>query len=183
MKMRVDELNILKTIGIGSFACLLASVLNFYSIKISGENPLASPAHGLDIVILIVCIVFSVWLFRSYFNHGYLHLWQGIFVGFGVLIFSLTLYSVFLYVILENKSNAVLSNYLETLKLNMETNKSKVLENMSEEQFQEKITLMMKSSPGDVVFHDIFQKMMASAFLPVFAALFSALAMRKIDKR
>lgn len=181
--MRADERNILKTVGIFSGAALLACVLNFFAIKISGENPLASPAHGLDIVILIVCIVFSVWFFRAYFNGGFLHLWQGMFVSFGVLLFSLFLYGVFLYAVLADASNGVLAEYLAALKANMEANKKLVLENMSEELYQKNIAMMLQSTPGDVVFHDIFQKMLASAFLPVFAALFSALALRKIDKR
>lgn len=181
--MSSDKKNILKTIFIFSTASLSACVLNYFAIKASGENPLASPVHGLDIVIMIVCIVFSVWFFRVYFNKGFLHLWQGMFVGFGVLVFSLVFYAVFLNLVLSNTDNGVMVGYLDALKTNMESNKKLVLENMSEEQFRNNIDMMLKSTPGDVVFHDIFQKMMASAFLPVFAVLFSALALRKIDKR
>jgi hypothetical protein len=180
--MKSNYKNILKTIFVVSLSCFLALVLNFYSIQYSGENPLVSSAHGIDVIILITSIVFSVWFFKNFFNHGILHLWQGVFVGFGVLGFSLIFYSLFLYWEVSKDEKKLMIEYLLELKKNLEQNKKTILENMSEENYQKNMHLMLQSTPGDIVFHDIFQKMVASAFLPIFAVLFSSLAMRKTIK-
>lgn len=171
---------ILKTGIIFGAVALAGSILNFFSTLFTGSIPLVN-GHLVDIVIIVLAIVGAVYFYKQYLNQGYLHLWQGVILGFWTLLVAVNLISFFQYIYLAFIDPALLDQYKAYMVKDFELKKEAIAQQGSLQEAQDKLKGFMKATPSDVVIHQVVLK-----FLPfpitIFSIFFASLALRKVEK-
>ncbi|HTF81785.1 MAG TPA: DUF4199 domain-containing protein [Cytophagales bacterium] len=163
----------------GAAACL-GSMLNFFTSLATDTIPFIN-GHLVDIVIIICCIIGAIYFYKKYLNDGYLHLWQGLLIGFWTLLVAINLVSLFQYVYLEYINPALLDQYKAYMIKDFAIKKQAIAKEGSLDDAKRKLEGFMKAQTADVIIHQIFIK-----FLPfpitIFTVFFASLAFRKVEK-
>jgi len=171
---------ILKVGLIFGTVALLGSVLNFFTALYTGSIPFVN-GHLVDIVIVILAIVGAIYFYKNFLNFGFLHLWQGVALGFWTLLVAVNLISLFHYVYLEFINPELLVQYKAYMINDFNLKKEAIVKEGSLSEAQEKLKGFMQAKSVDVVIHQIVLK-----FLPfpitIFTVFFASLALRKVEK-
>lgn len=123
-----------------------------------------------DLGIFFLFIYFSGKEFKDYRNGGYFHFWQGISIGFIVIIPAVLLFSIAFYITFQ-KNPELLTAYQEGTKALLDPNKEIYLEKYSEQQY-EQITAVDDETTVRLLFSTFWKKIIAGFLItPVVAII------------
>ncbi len=171
---------ILKTGIIFGLVGLLASIFNFYSSIWTNSVPFIN-GHLVDIVILVAVIVGGIYFYKNFLNNGYLHLWQGVILGFWILLVCVNLIALFQYIYLEFINPEMLNIYKQAMKSDLLLKSEELKKQEGFADAQKKLQNFLLSKPNDVVIHQVFLKFFPFP-ITIFSVIFTSLALRKVEK-
>ena len=131
--------------------------LFFISINF-GSNPLVDLRHFIfDIGVFFLFIFFAGKEYKDFRNEGYLHFWQGISIGFIVLIPAVIMFSLAFFVIFETNVELI-EGYRESTKALLLDNKEIFLEKFSQEQMEEQLAAVDEITTTQLLFSTFWKK-------------------------
>ncbi|MEQ8629518.1 DUF4199 domain-containing protein [Ekhidna sp.] len=134
--------------------------LFFISINF-GSNPLLDMRHFFfDLGVFFLFIYFSGKEFKDYRNDGYFHFWQGISIGFIVMIPAVLIFSTVFYFVFEANPE-LLEAYKEGAKAMLIEKKDLYLEKFSEGQYQQQLAAVDEETTARLLISTFWKKIIA----------------------
>lgn len=131
--------------------------LFFISINF-GSNPLLDFRHFIfDLGVFFLFIFFAGKEHKDFRNNGILHFWQGISIGFMVLIPAVVLFSLVFYVIFETNSELI-EGYREGAKAFLLDRKEIFLKEFTQEQLNEQLAAVDDITTTQLLFSTFWKK-------------------------
>lgn len=128
---------------------LFLSALFFVSLRV-GSNPLLDQRHlFFDIAVFFLFIFFAAKEFKDFRNSGILYFWQGISIGFIVLLPAVIIYCIFLLILFDQHS-VLMEQYKEGAKLLLDTQKELYIDTFGEEAIQEQYSQIKNRTSMEV---------------------------------
>lgn len=123
-----------------------------------GSNPLLDFRHFIfDLGIFFLFVFFAGKEFKDFRNDGYLHFWQGISIGFIVLLPAVLLFSFVFYVIFESNQELMVG-YKEGAKAFLLDRKEIFLKEFSHKQLDEQIAAVDDITTTQLLFSTFWKK-------------------------
>lgn len=139
------------------------SALFFVSLKF-GSNPLLDQRHFFfDLAVFFLFIFFAGKEYKDFRNKGIFHFWQGISIGFIVLIPSILIFSFFLFVIF-NLYPELIDQYKIGAKSMVNTQREMIIENFGENAVQDQFEQINARTYFDMILRNSGWKIL-SGFL------------------
>jgi zinc transporter ZupT len=142
---------------------------------------LGVPALGnvrvLDYGIHIITIVATVWYYRKNVRHGWLHMWEGLTIGYVLNTVAALVTGWLVYFFVTHVDPSVFVEYVTNSKKLLLEGKAQITDQFGPETFQEQWQKVSQMEPG-VLITDELTKKTALAVLPV---LIVSLIFRKQD--
>ena len=110
-----------------------------------------------DSGVFFLFIFFAGKEFKDFRNEGYLHFWQGISIGFIVLIPAVLIFSIAFYVIFEVNTELIVG-YKEGAKAFLMDRKEIFLKEFSQEQLEEQIAAVDEVTTVQLLFSTFWKK-------------------------
>ncbi len=143
----------------GVFLCAL-----FYVSLKFGSNPLLDPRHFFfDLAVFFLFIYFASKEHKDFRNGGVFHFWQGISIGFIVLIPAAILFSIFLFVIFASFPE-LMNEYKEGAKVMLDAQREMYVETYGEDAIKEQYNQIESREPLQVILRNSGWKVL-SGFL------------------
>ena len=138
-----------------------------------GSNPLLDSRHfWFDLGIFLLFIFFAAKEYKDFRNDGYLHFWQGISIGFIVMIPSLLIFCLFLFLLFQSDPTFIDVYYRDGARLMIEPKKEFLIENFGAESIDEEYRLIDERTSLEVIFRHSFWKLLtAFLIIPVVAII------------
>lgn len=145
--------------------CGVFLLIIFVLFQYMGTSPLINLNHLLvDLVVFGVFMFFALKEYRVYHNEGYLHLWQGMTMGFVIYAIGSILFSAGLYLYLEIKPEEI-ANY-QAQALNFLSEKSEIyIKEFGEAGYQEQIKVINEVTVWDLIKGAGVKKILAGLFV------------------
>ncbi|MEQ9403147.1 MAG: DUF4199 domain-containing protein [Cyclobacteriaceae bacterium] len=148
-----------------SILCGLFLIALFWVSVKFGSNPLLDIRHFLfDLVIFFLFIYFAAREYKTYYNDGYLHFWQGMSIAFIVYLPAAVIFTISLLLILT-MDPSVIENYRLGAQAFMESKKDVLLEGISQEEYEQQYAEIRKISVSDLVISSGLKKILAGFFI------------------
>jgi len=126
------------------------SALFFVSIKF-GSNPLLDQRHFFfDLAVFFLFIYFAGKEFKDFKNAGIFYFWQGISIGFVVLVPSVVIFSIFLFVIFQQFPELI-DQYREGAKLMVDAQRELYVETFGKEAIEEQYQQIENRTPFELI--------------------------------
>lgn len=130
-----------------------------------GSNPLIDFRHlFFDLILFALFIFFSCKEFKSYRNGGILHFWQGMSLAFMTYAPATLMFLVGMVVFFQIDPN-LLSDFQAQAMDFMERNKEAFLEEMTQEQYDERIDQIRTVTATQMMMSATFKKLVAGFFV------------------
>ena len=124
-----------------------------------------------DVGVFFLFIYFGGKEFKDFRNAGYLHFWQGISIGFIVIIPAVLLFSIVFYIMFQTNVE-LLEAYKEGARAMLFEKKDLYIERFSEEQYQEQLTAVADETTVRLLFSTFWKKIIAGFLItPVVAII------------
>lgn len=144
--------------------------LFFISINF-GSNPLLDMRHFFfDLGVFFLFIYFSGKEFKDYRNGGFLHFWQGISIGFVVIIPSVIIFSIVFYFVF-NAYPELLEAYKDGAKAMLVEGKDLYLDKFSEEQYEQQLAAVDKETTVRLLISTFWKKIIAGFLITPIVAI------------
>ena len=154
-----------------SILCGFFLVALFYISLQFGSNPLLEPRHFFfDLAVFFLFIFFAGKEHKDFRNDGIFHFWQGISIGFIVIIPAAIIFSVFLYVIFRY-NHELIDQYREGARIMLDAQKDFYLENLGEEGVEEQYQLIEERTPGMIIARNSGWKLLTGFLVTPVAAI------------
>jgi len=147
------------------------SALFFVSLKF-GSNPILDQRHFFfDLAVFFLFIFFAGKEYKDFRNGGYFYFWQGISIGFLIMIPAVILFSIFILVIFRQFPELI-EQYREGAKQMVDAQKELYVETFGEEAIKEQYEQIDSRTPFDLILRNSGWKIF-TAFLvtPVVAVI------------
>ena len=147
------------------------SALFFVSLKF-GSNPILDQRHFFfDLAVFFLFIFFAGKEYKDFKNGGYFYFWQGISVGFLIMIPAVVLFSIFIFVIFQQFPELI-EQYREGAKQMVDAQKELYVETFGREAIEEQYEQIDSRTPFDLILRNSGWKIF-TAFLvtPVVAVI------------
>lgn len=137
-----------------------------------GSNPLLDIRHFLfDLGIFFLFIYFAGKEFKDYRNGGYFHFWQGISIGFIVMIPAILLFSICFYVVFELNPD-FLDSYKDGAKTMLIEKRDLYVERFSQEQYEIQMAAIDDETTIRLLFSTFWKKVIAGFLItPIIAII------------
>jgi hypothetical protein len=145
--------------------CGVFLLLAFWISYRFGSNPMIDLRHlFLDLIICALFIFFSCKEFKSYRNGGILHFWQGMSLAFMTYVPAALLFLVGIVVMFYIDPNLLVDFKSQAVAF-MESNRLEFLQDMTDEQFAERLDQINEVSAIEMISSATFKKLMAGFFV------------------
>jgi Protein of unknown function (DUF4199) len=154
---------------------LLAGVICFlYFILILSLDTYSGTSRALDIGFFSIVIAAACWYYRKHIGEGYLHIWEGISIGYVVWLTGALLcgYLSFIYFYF---SPAALAHYKTIVRQSLLTNEAAAIKSWGKETYLQKLSEISLVEPSSF----IFDEFRFTLLLIIIAILLIALIFRK----
>ena len=144
-----------------SLLCGVFLIALFFVSIMFGSNPLLDFRHFFfDLAVFFLFIYFAGKEYKDFWNDGFLHFWQGISVGFIVLIPSVLIFSLILFVIFETNP-ILIDGYREGAKAYLNSKEEFFLKEFTEDQLKEQFLAIEKVTAAQLVLSTFGKKLFA----------------------
>lgn len=157
------------------FFGVIAGVVCFlFFLLVQSLEKFSSTSRALDVGFFAIIITGATWYYRKKVGKGYLHMWEGISIGYVVWITGALVcgYLSSLYFYFFPKA---LAHYQEMLRQSLLVNKAEAIKVWGNESFQQKLSDIDKLVPLSFIF-DEFRFTLMLVVMPI---LLIALMLRK----
>ena len=145
--------------------CGVFLLLAFWISYRFGSNPMIDLRHlFLDLVIMALFIFFSCKEFKTYRNGGILHFWQGMTLAFMTYLPATIVFLLGILTMFQLDSNLLADFKLQAMAF-MEANKPEFLQEMTQQQFDERINQIQDVSATQMISSATFKKLVAGFFV------------------
>jgi len=154
--------------GVGAFLMAMTFLVSYFI----GVHPFIEMSHlFFDLFIYGLVIYFALNEFKTVNNDGILHFWQGMSIGFFVNIFSLGIYMVFLFSVMNFDENILISYQLQAVDF-LEIKSAQYIEGFGEEQYQIQLETIQETTILDMVLMGGVKKFISAMLItPVISIL------------
>lgn len=145
--------------------CGVFLLLAFWISYRYGSNPMIDLRHlFLDLIIFCLFIFFSCKEFKSYKNGGILHFWQGMSLAFMTYVPATMLFLLGIVVMFYLDPNLLIDFKSQAVTF-MESNRVEFLQDMTDEQFSDRINQINDVNATEMISSATFKKLMAGFFV------------------
>ena len=157
-----------------AFGVLVGVICFIFFLIIQGLGKFSATTRGLDVGFFIIIIAAACWYYRKHIGKGYLHMWEGISIGYVVWIAGSLLcgYLTAGYFALMPEA---LTRYQQTLRQSLLINQADAVKVWGQDIFDQKIADIMHLTPSSFIF-DEFRFTVLLVVIPI---LLIALGFRK----
>lgn len=140
-------------------------LLVFFLMMKLGLNPLINLNHLLfDLVVYGLFLFFAQKEFKTYYNEGILHLWQGMTIGFVIYAVASFLFVIGLLVFFQLDSDAIM-NYQSDATLFLNEKADLYIKEFGKEGYDQQIEAIKSITAWDLVKSAGFKKIVAGMFV------------------
>lgn len=158
-------------VGIGAGVLCFLYFLTLYNL---GLSPLGLRKE-LNLGFVLIAMGIGLWYYRQQVRAGYLHLWEGLTLAYGICLVAALTSGVCMYAFLTWGDASVLTNYIQdNLQIAYRT-KAQFVDNFGESSFKELLASLQKTSAFDVLKDEVFKK----TFWGIILGLPLSMALRK----
>jgi hypothetical protein len=152
--------------------CGVFLLLSFYISYRFGSNPMIDFRHlFFDLIIFSLFIFFANKEFKSYRNGGILHFWQGMTLSLMTYVPATLIFLIGIVVFFQVDPN-LLSDFKAQAMAFMESNREEFLQDMTQDQFDERTRQIQEVSATQMISSATFKKLVAGFFVsPVIAII------------
>ena len=147
----------------------------FVALHLLGVVPVETKRF-LDFGFYIIMMAACNWYYRKKIGNGYLHLWQGISIGYLIVIVGSLLTGFLIYVFYSLNPEAF-SAYLDATRALLLSQKIEYAKRLGEAEFQRDVASVATIKPSGLVFNELKNKF----FLAIIPILVISLLFRKQD--
>ena len=125
-----------------------AYFLGLYALGFTPLRNIRTPDFGIHIII----ICYACWYFRKKYGMGWLHLWEGLTIGYVINMTAafVTGWLIYFFVIFINPQ--VFTDYLNDMQQLLVDRKTQLVEQIGEEEFQILIRKVKENQPATLIF-------------------------------
>lgn len=164
---------------IGSLLAIAVILVLYYT----GKHPLLIPIfYDARIVIFGLFIFFGIKEFKDFHNNSILQFWQGMIIGIGIYVLIGLVTGLFI-IVFSNIETQFFTDYVNGTIAGLELEKGQLVNQgkitITEEEFNNQVTLLRESTPFVLGFDYFFK----SCLLGFFITILLAVILRKSEKR
>ncbi len=166
----------------GAVAGLLNIVLMFILFKAGKHPSLLPPFLDSRILVFFIFMYFTIKEYRDYHNDGYLHMWEGLVLGFFVYSIVGLIGFVFVY-LMDALNTGYTQNYIDLASQGLMNMKEELINGpqaikMSQEEFQSHLTNLEKTTTTQLAFDYLIKSILIGFFIPLIYTVF----LRKVNR-
>ena len=156
------------------FGMITGVVCFLFFLLVQSLEKFSSTSRALDVGFFTIIIAAATWYYRKKVGQGYLHMWEGISIGYVVWITGALVcgYLSSLYFYFSPKA---LTHYQGILRQSLLVNKAEAIKVWGNESFQQKLADIDKLEPSSFIF-DEFRFTLMLVVMPI---LLISLVLRK----
>ena len=156
------------------FGVIAGVVCFLFFLLVQSLEKFSSTSRALDVGFFTIIIAAATWYYRKKVGQGYLHMWEGISIGYVVWITGALVcgYLSSLYFYFSPKA---LTHYQGILRQSLLVNKAEAIKVWGNESFQQKLADIDKLEPSSFIF-DEFRFTLMLVVMPI---LLISLVLRK----
>ncbi|MEZ4900455.1 MAG: DUF4199 domain-containing protein [Spirosomataceae bacterium] len=133
---------------------ILAGIVCFLFFVITQSlDTFSATSRALDVGFFGIIIAYTCWYYRKHIGHGYMHIWEGISIGYVVWLTGALLCgyltSGYFYFLPEN-----LARYKENLRQSLLANEAEAIKSWGKETFQQKLSDIDLLAPSSFIFDE-----------------------------
>lgn len=149
----------------------------------AGKHPSLLPPY-LDsrVVVFIIFIFFAIREYRDYHNGGYLHMWEGLTIGF--FVYATVGVTGYIYIlVIDSVDPAFIESYRDMAIAGLHNMKEELVHGpqsvtMSESEFNEHLNKLKVTSAGDLATDYLIKSGVIGFFIPLIYTVF----LRKVNR-
>lgn len=139
--------------------------LFFLALYFIGVMPLGNK-RALDFGIYLIMMVSACWYYRKKIGGGYLHLWEGLTVGYVVTAVGAFVSGWLVYLFITFIDPGVFASYLAEMKDLLIQGKPELVRNIGAAEFLRMLNNVAETHPGDLITDELSKKTVM-AVLPI----------------
>lgn len=147
----------------------------FVALHLLGIVPVETKRF-LDFGFYIIMMAGCCWYYRKKIGNGYLHLWQGISIGYLIVIVG-SLLTGFLVYVFYSFNDGAFALYLDATRDLLLSQKTEYAKRLGEVEFQRDVLSVATIKPSGLIFNELKNKF----FLAIIPILVISLLFRKQD--
>ena len=152
----------------------LAIILYFLILYFYEYDPLDKKLFFFKYIVLVLCILAGIKIYRDKWNNNTLHLWEGLLCGLMINITIALFSAIFVYLFLTFIDGEMLGRHIDEVVQWAESNKHLKPETMSEDSFRELISRTKETTIFDIALDDF-----EMYFIGIFFIFITAVLLRK----
>lgn len=142
--------------------------LGLYALDISPLGNVRTPDFGIHIIM----ICYACWYYRKNVGEGWMHLWEGLTIGYVVNMTAafITGWMIYFFVVYYNPD--VFNNYLTEMQQLLLGKKTELVEQIGEDEFQTLMSKVKENTPSTLITDEISKKFMLGIIPILLISLF-----------
>lgn len=157
-----------------AFGVLAGVVCFLFFLLVQSLDKFSGTSRALDVGFFSIIIAAACWYYRKHIGQGYMHIWEGISVGYVVWLTGALLCGYLTFAFFSISSDALVK-YKETLRQSLLINQTEAIKVWGKETFQQKLMDIDYLTPSSF----IFDEFRFTLLLIILAILIISLIFRK----
>lgn len=135
------------------FGALVGVICFVFFVVVQQLGKFSGTSRGLDVGFFVIMIVTACWYYRKHVGKGYMHIWEGITVGYVVWLTGALLcgYLTYFYFLV---SPVALQSYKEVTRNSLMVNKTEAIKTWGKEVFDQKIAQIADLDASSFIFDE-----------------------------
>jgi hypothetical protein len=136
-----------------AFGVLAGVVCFLFFLLVQSLDKFSGTSRALDVGFFSIIIAAACWYYRKNIGQGYMHIWEGISVGYVVWLTGALLCGYLTFAFFSFSSNSLIK-YKETLRQSLLTNQAEAIKVWGKETFQQKLRDIDQLTPSSFIFDE-----------------------------
>jgi hypothetical protein len=136
--------------------------LGLYALGITPLGNIRTPDFGIH----VITICYACWYYRKHIGNGWLHLWEGLTIGYVINMTAAFITGWLIYFFVMYYDPTVFTTYLEDMKALLSGKKAELVEQIGEAEFQNLLSKVGENTPSTLITDEISKKFMLG-ILPI----------------
>lgn len=130
--------------------------LGLYALGITPLGNIRTPDFGIH----IITICYACWYYRKNIGLGWMHLWEGLTIGYVINMTAAFLTGWLIYFFVVYYDPGVFTAYLDDMQELLSSRKSQLVEQIGEAEFQNLLAKVRENTPSTLITDEISKKFM-----------------------
>lgn len=142
--------------------------LGLYALDVAPLGNVRTPDFGIHVIL----ICFACWYYRKKFGEGWMHLWEGLTIGYVINMVAAFVTGWLIYFFVVYYDPAVFQNYLNDMQQLLTDKKSELVEQIGEAEFNNLMGKVKENTPETLITDEISKKFMLGIIPILLISLF-----------